>query len=126
MAVRQPQHAGGLVQHHQGHTGVQRPGAILFGEFFTVGIQHQRCVQVMRLKKPEGLLQQNLPGGVVGQVFAPHHMRYALRGVVDHHGQLVGKQAIGPLEDKVAHFGLDVLLLVAQPAVKPVDDFGFM
>jgi len=72
----------------------------------------------------QGLLQQDLAGRVVGQVFAPHHMGDALRGVVDDHGQLVGPQAIGTQQHKVAYAARHVLLLRSQAPVGPVQAIG--
>ena len=67
-----------------------------------------------------GALQQDLARRVVGQVFAAHDVGDALRGVVHHHGQLVGPQAVGPAQHEVTHGLGHVLLLRSQTAVMPV------
>jgi hypothetical protein len=71
--------------------------------------------------RPSAALQQDLARGVVGQVLAAHHVGDALRGVVHHHRQLVGPQAVGAVEHEVAHLVRHVLLLRAQAAVGPGD-----
>ena len=67
-----------------------------------VGGQHQRRVQVARRRQAERALQQDLARRVVGQVLAAHDVGDALRGVVDHHRQLVGPQAVGAPQHEVA------------------------
>ena len=86
--------------------------------------QHQRRVQVARRGQRQRALQQDLARRVVGQVLAAHHVGDALLGVVHHHGQLVGEQAVGALEHEVAHLLRHVLLLFAEPAVGPADKTG--
>ena len=44
-----------------------------------------------------------------------------LPGIVDHHRQLVGPQAVGALQHEVADLALHVLRLRAEAAVEPVD-----
>jgi len=77
-------------------------------------------VQVGRRGQAEGVLQQQLAGGVVGEVFAAHDVGHALGGVVDHHRELVGPQAVGPQQHEVAHLAGHVLLLRAEAPVGPV------
>jgi hypothetical protein len=68
-------------------------------------------------------LQQDLARRVVGQVLAAHDVGDALRGVVHHHGQLVGPQGRRrACRTKSPTFGCHVLLLRAQAAVLPGDD----
>jgi hypothetical protein len=66
-------------------------------------------------------LQQDLARRVVGQVGAAHDVAHALRGVVHHHGQLVGPQPVGAAQHEVADFGLHVLPLRTEPAVLPFE-----
>ena len=93
---------------------------MLFREFLAAGISHEGEVQVTRRGQPERLLQSDLAGGVVGQIFSAHHIGDALLGVVHHDRQLVSPEAVGAFQDKVAHFGGDDLLLRPESAVLPI------
>ena len=118
---RQAQHGGCEVERGQRVAQVQGRCAVLLAELFTVGTQHQRRVQIARCGQPEGRLQLNLPRRVVGQVLAAHHVADALRGIVHHHGQLVGPQPVGTAQGKVADLLLHILRLRAQAPVCPVE-----
>ena len=100
----------------------QRLCTILLGEFFTVGAQHQRRVQVLRRRHFQCTLQQDLARRVIHQVRAPHHVGDALCRIVHHHGQLVGKAAIGASEHEVADLGADILLLCTEAPIMPIKD----
>jgi hypothetical protein len=78
-------------------------------------------VQVARRGQAQLALQVDLARGVVGQVGAAHHVGDALGSVINHHRQLVGPQAVGAVQDEVAHGLRHVLLLRAQAAVGPAD-----
>ena len=93
---------------------------MLFGELFSVFHADQRRVQIARLGQTQGVLQRDLARGVVGQVFAAHHIGDALLAIVDDHGQLVGPEPVRSAQHKVAHAGKQVLLLGAQTLVLPV------
>lgn len=94
---------------------VQGASAILFGQFFTICAHHQRCVHT------QCALQQNLSRRVVGQIDSTHTVCDALRGVIHHYPQLVGKAAIGALQDEVPYLAGNVLLLQAESPVLPLD-----
>ena len=66
-------------------------------------------MRVTRRGKAKRALQQDLPRGRIEQVGAAHHVGDALRGVVDHHRELVGPVAVGTLEHEVADLFADVL-----------------
>jgi hypothetical protein len=68
-------------------------------------------MQVLWRRVAQRTLQHDLAGRVVGEVFAAHHVGNALRSVVHHYRQLVGEQAIGAAQHKVAHFAGHGLLL---------------
>ena len=70
------------------------------------------------------MLQHDLPCGVVGQVRAAHDMGDALRGIVHHHGELVGPQLIGSAQHEVTYFLRHVLLLRPEQAVLPCQRRG--
>ena len=61
------------------------------GELKAVGVPRQVGHACIEPRQTQGLLQQDLPGRARQQVRAPHHVRDALRGVVDDDGQLVGE-----------------------------------
>ena len=79
-------------------------------------------MQVGGRGQAQGTLQQDLARGVVGQVFAAHHIGDALVGVVHHHGELVGPEPIGPAQDEITHRLFHVLLLQTQAAVLPLQE----
>jgi hypothetical protein len=117
----QPQRRSGLRQGRHRVSKLQGHRPVLFGQLLPVAPQHQRRVQVGRCGQAQSVLQQDLPGRVVAQVLATHDMGHALCGVVNHHGQLVGPQAVGALDHEVAHRRRQGLLLRAQQAVLPSD-----
>ena len=92
---------------------------MLLGKFLAVRHAHQWGVHVGRVWQAQSMLKQQLAWGVVGQIFAAHHMGNILQGIVHHDGQLVGLQAIGTLQDKVSGHICGSLLLRAQAAVVP-------
>ena len=98
---------------------IQRLCTVLFGKLLAVVAAHQGRVQVAGGWHAQGALQQDLARRVVGQVFAAHHVRDALVCIVHHHGQLVGPQAIGAAQHKVAHLTGHVLVLRAPSPVLP-------
>ena len=59
------------------------------------GVRGDRQVQIARRGVAEQPLQMNLPRGRIQQVCAAHHVGHALGGVVHHHGELIGEQAVG-------------------------------
>src|SRR5690606_23013661 len=69
----------------------------------------------------EQLLQIELTRRVVEQVGAAHDVGDALVGVIEHHGQLVGVQAVTAPDDEVAHLALQLLAeLALHPVGEPV------
>ena len=63
----------------------------------------------------------NLSGCVVGQIDTPHDMGDVLRGVVDHHGQLISPQPVRTVHNEVANVLREVLRLSAEPPIGPGD-----
>ena len=98
---------------------------MLLGELFSVSAAHQRSMQVAGRGQAQGLLQQYLARRIVGEIFAPNHMRDALGAVVHHHGQLVGPQAIGAAENEVTDAVHDILLLSAADVLAVLKEAGF-
>ena len=119
---RQPEGGCSLVQSAQRLCGVDGLRAVLLGQFFTIRTQYQRGMQVLRRGQLQALLQPDLARGVVQQVGAAHHMADTLVGVIHHHGQLVGKAAVGAQQHEVAHRVLHILRLWPGGAVLPVDN----
>lgn len=76
---------------------------------------------VARHGQAQRLLQQDLPRGGIEQIGAAHHFGHPLRGVVDHHRELVGPAAVGTAQHEVADFGMHVLLLRATQAIVEAD-----
>ena len=79
----------------------QGGGMVLFGELKAARLQGQWQMQPGWL----GALQQTVEGDLAHcgfeQIRATHHLRDTAVGIVDHHRQIVGKQAIAPLENKI-------------------------
>ena len=94
---------------------------ILLGQLFAICTQNQRRVQIQRLRQTQRALQQNLPRSVVRQVLAADYMRNALRSIIHHYCQLIRPQAVCTPEHKVANFQTDILRLMPQQAVSPVN-----
>ena len=92
---------------------------MLFGELFAISAAHQWGVQVLRCGQAQGLLQQSLTRCIVCKVFTAHDVRNALRTIIDYHGQLVGPQAIGTTQNKIANSVCHILLLRPQTPVMP-------
>jgi hypothetical protein len=80
-------------------------------------------VQVAGRRYAQQVLQVNLPGGRVEKICAAHDIRDALRGIVDDHGELIGEQSVGPIEDEVADFATQQLRLLA---LNPVNEAQFI
>lgn len=57
----------------------------------------------------------------MNQVGAPHDMVDALIGIIDHHGKLIGKVAIGAQQYAIANIMKQVLMLLALHGVVKVD-----
>src|SRR5574344_2775569 len=74
---------------------------VLFREFQAIGLQRQRQVQPTGLGSPQQSVEGNLPDRRLNQIGAAHHLRDAAIGIIDHHGQVIGEQAIAPFEDKI-------------------------
>lgn len=66
-------------------------------------------MQVVGRRQAQRALQQNLPRRGIEQVGAAHHVADALRGVVDHHRQLVGPATVGAQQHEIADLGVHVL-----------------
>lgn len=84
---------------------------MLFRELFAISAAHQWGVQVVWCGQAQGLLQQNLTRRIVCKVFTAHDVRNALGTIIDHYGQLVGPQAIGAAQNKIANSVRHILLL---------------
>ena len=76
-------------------------------------------MQVVGCRQPEPPLQQHLGRGEFQQVDTTHHLGDALGGVVHYHGELVGEQAVGASQHKIADLPREVEL---EPAVVAVFD----
>ena len=79
-------------------------------------------MQVRGRRQAEQTLQVDLARGVVGEVFAAHHVRDALGRIVDDHRELVRPQAVRAAQHEVADRAAEVLPLRAESPVGPVDD----
>ena len=95
---------------------------VSLGEPATVGCYQQWHVGVGGGGIVEQILQVHLSRDRSQQVAAPHHLAYAHEGVVDYHGQLVGKDPISPADDEVAAVTSEVFGPVAIDEVVELDD----
>lgn len=89
----------------------------MFGELFACIVANERHVQVARRGNTQGLLQQNLTGGVAKQIRATNDLRYALVGIIDYHGELIGVQTVATSHDKITHLTRNVLLDQSKGAI---------
>jgi hypothetical protein len=94
-----------------------RCGLLLLGEFLADGVGQNRDVGIPGLRQPEGALQGQLPQRRLQQVRAAHHLGDALGGVVDHHGELVGPQAVSPADHEGAFLVTGIAAHLALDAV---------
>jgi len=81
-------------------------------------------VRVARRRQAQPLLQKDLARCGVEQVGAPHDVRDALVGVVDHDGQLVGEVAVGAQQHEVADLAREVLAESALHDIVEADGRG--
>ena len=82
--------------------GLERWRAIALAELVSVRLDDQRQVQVAWLWQAEDFLQIKLARRRIEQVGAAHHIGDALPGVIQHHGQLIGNQAVAAANDEIA------------------------
>ncbi len=88
----------------------------------SVRLDDQRQVQVAWLWQAEDLLQIKLAGRRIEQVGAAHHIGDALPGVIQHHGQLIGNQAVAAANDEIADLAAQML---AELALHTIDEDVF-
>src|SRR3546814_7812027 len=82
----------------------------------------QKTAYEMRISDwSSDVCSSDLPWGRVEQVGSAHDIGDALRGVVDHHRQLVRPAAVGAFEYEIAHLRGDVLRLGAEDRVYEFD-----
>ena len=84
-------------------------------EAVTVGVDHQRYVQVGRLRIAEEMLQVDLPRGGRQQIVASYHLGDTLGSVIDDDGEVVRR-------DPVVSSQYDVVDPPGEPAVDHVVD----
>jgi len=65
------------------------------------GTMHQRHVRPGRFGGAEQSVEVGLSGGGSKQVIASHHFFDSLSGIIDHHGKVVRRDAVGPFEDEI-------------------------
>ncbi len=100
---------------------VDRVCARLLRQLLARGIGGDRQVGVGRLRHAEQALQMDLAGGGVEQVGAAHHVGDARLGIIHHHRQLVGEQAVGAQHHVVAGVEREIFLLPALDGVLEAD-----
>ncbi len=83
-----------------------RLGAVPLGKLGAVRPVDQRDVGEGRRFQPRASIDQGLAGGVVQVVVAADHVGDAHVVVVDHHGQVVGRRAVGAQQDQVVQLGV--------------------
>ncbi len=91
----------------------------MLGEFFAGGIHGDRQMHVCGLREIEQTLQHDLPCCGVDEIGAPDDLRDALICIVDHHGQLIGMEAIGTTQYEISDLTSDSL---GNAAVMFVDE----
>lgn len=82
---------------------------IAFREAATL-LRHEKWnVRIGRMRQVQKVLQEDLLRRGDQQVHSPHDAVDSLLGIVDDHGELIGKQAIGSANDEVTAIALKVL-----------------
>ena len=107
-------------QQRPGLIGGERRRTVALAQLVAIRLDDQRHVQVARLRQPEQFLQIQLARRRVEQVGATHHVGHALPGIVQHHGELIGEQAITPSDHEVADFTAQMLTKFALHAIDEV------
>ncbi len=109
--------AGPQVGHREGPVALREPRPVL--------ADHERHVREPRRRQRERPVEQELPGGRREQVVAAHHVGDPHGGVVHHHRELIGRDAVGPGDHEVAGLRRDVvralsvnLVLERDPALR--------
>ena len=100
-----------------GGTVVDGGRGVVLGELDASLFDDDRDMGVVRCGVAEAAQQVELPRRVVEQVGTPDHGVDAHRVVVDHHGELVGGEAVSPPYDEVARCRREVAVVVALDAV---------
>ena len=123
-----PAQAGQVVDQGLGQealvpVGQDGKGAVALGELGPVLAQHQGHVGEPGQLGPQGLVNEELPGGVGDVVLAPDDLGDPHGDVIHHHREVVGGDAVGPLQHQVVQF-LVVEGDGALDAVVPVGDPG--
>ena len=54
----------------------------------------------------QGLIDQDLPGGIGNMIVPPDDMGNGHGDVIHHHCEVIGGDAIGPHDDQVVQFGV--------------------
>jgi len=65
-------------------------------------VTHEFAVEKCRNRQAQGTVEQKLPRRADQQVTTAHNLGDLHRCVVHHAGQLIGRQIIGPPDDKIA------------------------
>lgn len=92
---------------------VDRARQRLLGELLARGVGGQRQVGVGGHRMTEQAEEVDLARGRVEQVGAAHDVGHPRFGVVHHHRELIGEEAVGALDHVVAGVGGEVDLLLA-------------
>ena len=96
--------------------------ALALAHLGAVGVEDQRQVAEHRLLEAQRLEQQDVLGRVADVVLAADHVADGHRGVVDHHGEVVERRAVGADDDEVAAEVGGVDLDPVADQVVPADD----
>ncbi|MNL04214.1 hypothetical protein D3C87_1247790 [compost metagenome] len=116
--------SAGFAQRVQRCGGVDCLRTALLAQLLAGFVDHHWHVQVRRRGQAQQVLQVDLARRGVEQIGPAHDMGDALRGVIHHHGELIGPQAVRAAQDEVAEFRFQVLALAALPAVVEADRRG--
>jgi hypothetical protein len=106
-------------RHRASQVERQRQG--LLGKFLAGSIHRDGQMQIGRGRCPQAVLQVDLARGRQQQIGAAHHMGDGGVRIVDHYGQLVGKQAVGTAQHKIARLGCEIALDAALDRIVETD-----
>lgn len=79
----------------------QGRGVVLLGELNALRIDRQRQMNVIRHRPAKLMIKRDLPYGRFDQVRPAHNFRHALEMIVDDHRQVIRKQTITTVNNKI-------------------------
>ena len=74
---------------------------ILFGKFSALFVKRQRQMNIVWRLPAKLLIQRNLPHRRFYEIGAAHNFRHALEVVIYHYREVIGKQPVAAVNNKI-------------------------